>query len=337
MTQATDVNVDFILQNVSLALANSIRRTILSEIPTLAIDIVEVHTNTTVIADEFIAHRLGLVPLSSKNVEQVIYNRDCDCDDYCGNCSVILTLHAKCTGDSNMTVYARDLAVGEDRPNEHVGNPVITDVQKLGSILVKLRKGQEIRLKCIAKKGIAKEHAKWAPTAAVSFEYDPHNKLHHLDYWYEEDAAKEWPISTNGDWEEPQPENEPFDIHAEPHRFYFDIETVGGLEPDVIMQQGVKVLQQKLAAVIQELTGVDDRPGEAVGAEATGEWAVNGYAPKSPEQEGWGTSYGANGYQTQYRQDGGGSSWGGAGTGGATPYGATGATPYGAGTTNGWR
>jgi DNA-directed RNA polymerase II subunit RPB3 len=47
-------------------------------------------------------------------------------------------------------------------------------------------------MKCIAKKGIAKEHAKWAPSAAIGFEYDPANKLHHLDYWHEEDADKEW-------------------------------------------------------------------------------------------------------------------------------------------------
>lgn len=91
-----------------------------------------------------------------------------------------------------MKVYARDLVVAEPRPNEWVGLPVITDAQGLGSVICKLRKGQELRMKCVAKKGIAKEHAKWAPTSAVAFEYDPHNKLKHLDYWYEEDPAKEW-------------------------------------------------------------------------------------------------------------------------------------------------
>ena len=158
----------------------------------MAIDLVEVEANTSVLPDEFIAHRLGLVPLNSKHIEDVLYTRDCECDQYCENCSVTLTMHAKCSSVERMVVYARDLVVAEPRPNAWVGKPVITDEAGNGPIICKLRKGQEVRMKCIAKKGIAKEHAKWAPTSAVGFEYDPHNKLRHLDLWYEEDPAKEW-------------------------------------------------------------------------------------------------------------------------------------------------
>ena len=161
----------------------------------MAIDLVEVEANTTVLADEFIAHRLGLIPLNSKNIEDVLYTRECECESYCEHCSVTLTLHARCTGDEVMKVYARDLLVGEPRPNETVGVPVIQDPAGLGSVICKLRKGQELRMRCIAKKGIAKEHAKWAPTAAVGFEYDPWNKLRHLDYWYEEDPEREWYVA----------------------------------------------------------------------------------------------------------------------------------------------
>jgi DNA-directed RNA polymerase II subunit RPB3 len=191
-SQAGLQNVDFELQNVDLSFANSLRRVILAEVPTMAIDVVEIEANTSVLADEFICHRLGLIPLISKNVDDVIYSRDCECDQYCELCSVTLTLHARCTGDEIMKVYARDLVVDPARANKYVGNPVITDPEGLGTVICKLRKGQELRMKCIAKKGIAKEHAKWAPTSAVGFEYDPHNKLRHMDLWYEEDPAKEW-------------------------------------------------------------------------------------------------------------------------------------------------
>lgn len=298
----------------------------LAEVPTIAIDLVEVEANTSALPDELLAHRLGLIPLTATQVEAVKYTRDCDCEQYCGNCSVTLTLQARCSGDENMTIYARDLIVSDDRVNSFVGNPVITDAEGKGSIICKLRKGQELRMKCIAKKGIAKEHAKWAPTAAISFEYDPHNKLRHLDYWYEADPVKEWPLGANAQWEEPAPEGAPFDYNAVPNQFYFDIETVGGLEPDGVMQQGIKVLQNKFALVIHELQGTTDSGAEGYGG------------PRSPQVDAFGGTSrygGAAGYETQYAaRDGQGSVWGGAAVaGGTTPYGAT---PYGQ-STNGWR
>ena len=142
------------------------------------------------------------MPLNSADAEKLLYRRECDaCEQYCDNCSVTLRLDARCS-QGQMNVYARDLVKVSGGVSDTLGQPVLSagagteeegnSQLSAGSVIVKLRKGQEIKLKCVATKGIAKEHAKWAPTAAVGFEYDPHNKLRHIDYWYETDAKQEW-------------------------------------------------------------------------------------------------------------------------------------------------
>lgn len=210
----------------------------MAEIPTIAIDIVEVKNNTSVLADEFLAHRMGLLALHSEGIDsRLVYTRDCDCEQYCTKCAVVLRLHAKCTeDDKTMSVYSSQLV--SDRTSDDFGSPVISDPEGKGVLLCKLRKGQELSLVCIAKKGVAKEHAKFAPVSAVGFEYDPHNKLRHTELWFEEDAKKEWPPSKNASWEEEPQEGDRFDYDAEPDRFYFDLEAVGQIPPNEVMVCG---------------------------------------------------------------------------------------------------
>lgn len=61
----TPEKMKFRLRNVSKAYANSLRRIILSEIPTMAIEFVTIRVNTSPLHDEFISHRLGFLIVHS--------------------------------------------------------------------------------------------------------------------------------------------------------------------------------------------------------------------------------------------------------------------------------
>lgn len=58
--------------------------------------------------------------------------------------------------------------------------------------------------------------------SAVSVEYDPDNKLQHVDYWVEEDVKKEWPRSKLSDPN--YTGEEPYDPLSKPNRFNFCVE-----------------------------------------------------------------------------------------------------------------
>lgn len=150
--------------------------------------------NTSCLADEFIAHRLGLLPLRSlgKDMSLWNYNHNCDCGQLmCTNCSVTFSLdcsfdslaerriHSLGSTDLKVNVTTRDLESNNpDVSCMHFSNDDEEEVSTDDGItILQLGKGQRIKLTAIAKKGIGKEHAKWSPVSTVALKYDPVVKL----------------------------------------------------------------------------------------------------------------------------------------------------------------
>ncbi|KAI0738135.1 DNA-directed RNA polymerase, partial [Irpex lacteus] len=157
--------VNFVLENVDMAMANSIRRVCMADLPTVAIDLVEIESNTSYLSDEFISHRLGMIPLLSTNCDEAIrYTRDCTCSSYCAYCSVVLKLDIKCeTAHTKIDVTSEHLepsgqyGVDEGDAGEELGKrvegfglPVGKNDATVPPILIaRIGNGQEIKARCI--------------------------------------------------------------------------------------------------------------------------------------------------------------------------------------------
>ena len=172
ITELTHDLCEFELTDTDPDIANALRRVMIAEVPTVAIDLVEIEMNTTVLNDEFIAHRLGLIPLISHAVEQMStpYEGDGDFQE------IEFHLDVHCTSDETQNVTSLDLV----RVHNHELDPALNSIAPIpggelqrGILLVKMRKGQELKLKAKARKGIGKDHAKWSPVATARFRFVP--------------------------------------------------------------------------------------------------------------------------------------------------------------------
>lgn len=157
--------LEFELRRVDNAFANGLRRVLLAEVPTLAIDSVTIHANTSVFADEMIAHRLGLTPMFSMKAREMHYLRECPVGG-CGKCEIRGSLTVSCPDTQHcVKVYATDMRVDDNSVY-----PVCTE-DKSGPWLATLGRSQEIRCDFIIRKGIGKIHAKFMPVATVAMHY----------------------------------------------------------------------------------------------------------------------------------------------------------------------
>lgn len=150
--------VSFILKSASPALANLLRRYIMEEVPVMAIEDVEFRKNSSILYDEIITHRLGLIPLKT-DLKSYYLPEKCKCEGKgCARCTLKLTLSAK----GPCIVYASEIKSKDPKVK-----PVFPNMP-----IVKLLKGQELELEATAMLGKGKEHVKWSP-GVVWYTYKP--------------------------------------------------------------------------------------------------------------------------------------------------------------------
>ena len=139
------------LKGVPLQYANALRRVCLNGVPVFAIDTVDIIENTSVLPDEGLAHRLGLIPLKT-DLSRFNEPSKCDCqsESGCSNCKILLVL------DSDESQVTRTVLSSELLSEDDTVKPVSNEIP-----IVQLAPGQKIKLECYARLGRGTEHAKW--------------------------------------------------------------------------------------------------------------------------------------------------------------------------------
>ena len=191
----------FDIMGIDAPIANALRRVLLSEVPTMAFERVIIFQNTSIIADEVLAHRLGLIPIHADprrfryHWEDNVTNGLCTQDkekskepvEHDFN-TLVFALDVECkrvpsaaSSSSNdvkyrdSTIYSRQLTWSPQghqlyrfsSPGQQI-EPYYKDI-----ILAKLRPGQKIEVELHAEKGIGATHAKWSPVATASYRLMP--------------------------------------------------------------------------------------------------------------------------------------------------------------------
>ena len=142
-----DARISIKLKGVPLPYANAIRRICLNGVPVFAIDKVDVIENSSVMADEGLAHRLGLIPLRTDLGEFKDPRAVEDGDD---TAKVMFVL------DSGDTAKTRTILSDELISEDSFVRPVSGDIP-----IVVLAPGQRIKLQAYARLGRGTKHAKW--------------------------------------------------------------------------------------------------------------------------------------------------------------------------------
>jgi len=228
----------FLVRGVTPAFANGIRRAMIADVPTLSVDTVRVIENSSVMFDEQIALRLGLIPLTTP-------------DDYEPEETVTLAIDV----EGPATAYSGDLVSSDGQVQPAEENVPIID----------LKEGQRLELEADAELGYGKDHAKHQGGVAVGYRHlqrviigDERDEFAADDPEIvrgviEDDGELVETASFDNDLSNRYPDRE-VSVEDVPNAFVFDVETDGSMTVDELVLKAVESLRSRadeLEAAVQ--------------------------------------------------------------------------------------
>ncbi|MFH8038532.1 MAG: DNA-directed RNA polymerase subunit D [Candidatus Aenigmatarchaeota archaeon] len=214
----------FLVDGIDYSFANGLRRIFMNMVPTLAIEYVDFIENDSVINDEVLAHRLGLIPLTfEKNL--LVMREDCSCKGKgCSNCMIELRIKK----EGPCTVYSRDLISSESSVK-----PLYDNI-----IICRLASGMKLELIAYAFLGIGEESPKWQASLATYVNVVKEQKGKTKKCW-----TQDYGIYCVECFEDLK------DIEVEKDKFLFYVESVSGLTTERVVEEGLEFAKKYLGKV----------------------------------------------------------------------------------------
>lgn len=162
-------NTEFHLEidNFHFTFLNSLRRIILSEIPTMAFEEIYFENNSSTMNEEMISHRIGMIPLCCRNIDDFILSKECQCMNGCPQCESNFSIHVENQEKEKIGVFSQDLQ--KITIDENISVLEYDDNQN-GILILELNPKENIKLMAKARKGYGKTHAKWSSVISCTFE-----------------------------------------------------------------------------------------------------------------------------------------------------------------------
>ena len=273
-------SINFELHNLDLSFVNSLRRIIISEVPTVGFrtepytkSTIKIIKNTSSLHNEFISHRIGMIPVGFKDVDNY------DPLEY----KFILKIRNETSEIINVTT--KDIKVmkldtesdtykkisEQERKSFFPPDPISKDyilINRLKPDTSGEGDGEELHIEATAVVSNGKENARWSPVSEASFnnKIDDSKKDEFLqqikDTFREQNNGN---MTTN---EEKALEHR-FNIFEanrlyhvneknEPNIFEFRIESIGILNPKTIFLKAINILEKKINDFLINLTNKND-------------------------------------------------------------------------------
>ncbi|XP_053160164.1 DNA-directed RNA polymerases I and III subunit RPAC1 isoform X1 [Hemicordylus capensis] len=284
--------IEFDMVGIDAAIANAFRRILLAEVPTMAVEKVFVYNNTSIVQDEILAHRLGLIPIRADPRLFEYKSEEDECDEIN---TLQFQLKIKCSKNPhagkessdpnelfiNHKVYSKHMEwvpLGSQADNLDASfRPVHDDI-----LLAQLRPGQEIDVLMHCVKGIGKDHAKFSPVATASYRLLPEITLlqpiegeaaERLKKCFSPGVIEIQEIKGKKVARVANARLDTFSREIFRHEdlknlvrlgrirdhYIYSVESTGILPPDVLVSEAIKVLMGKCQRFLEELKSIQNQ------------------------------------------------------------------------------